>query len=162
MPNRKIALVEMPAEIIPPNLDRFFWMLQVKGVTPVLAHPERSYQLMRNPSVLSEWVQAGVLVQITGSSLRGHNGREIRDFSVKLLRHRMVHLVASDAHGPGWRRPVLSKARAITETIIGPEEAHKIFHEYPVLVLQGEVPDVMPAIPLEKKVPLIRRIFPFW
>ncbi len=160
--NRRIALVEMPGEVIPPNLDRFFWMMLVRGITPVLAHPERNYPLIRNPSLLLKWIQTGVLVQITGASLRGHYGQEVRDFSVKLLQHRMVHFVASDSHGPDRRRPVLSKARAITETIIGPEEAHKIFHEYPLQLLQGEVPDVIPAIPLERKTPLIRRIFPFW
>ena len=160
--NRRIALVEMPSEFIPPNLDRFFWMMLVKGITPVLAHPERNYLLMKNPSVLLKWIQTGVLVQITGASLRGHYGQEIRDFSAKLLQHRMVHFVASDSHGPDRRRPVLSKARAITEAIIGPEEAYKIFHEYPVQILRGEVPDVIPAIPPEKKTPLIRRIFPFW
>ncbi len=160
--NRNIALVEMPAELIPPNLDRFFWMLQLKGITPVLAHPERNYPLIKNPSVLWEWIQAGVLVQITGASLRGHYGPMIRDFSIKLLRHRMVHFVASDSHGPDRRRTVLSKARAITEAIIGQEEAHKIFDEYPAQLLRGEVPDVIPAIPLEEKTPLLRRIFPFW
>ena len=149
--NRRIALVEMPAEFIPPNLDRFFWMMLVKGITPVLAHPERNYLLMKNPSVLLKWIQTGVLVQITGASLRGHYGQEIRDFSAKLLQHRMVHFVASDSHGPDRRRPVLSKARAITEAIIGPEEAYKIFHEYPVQILRGEVPDVIPAIPPRKE-----------
>ena len=160
--NRRVALIEMPAEVIPPNLDRFFWMMLTRGITPVLAHPERNYHLMKNPSVLLNWIQTGVLVQITGSSLRGHYGQEIRDFSAKLLQHRMVHCVASDSHGPDRRRPVLSKARAMTETIIGPEEAYKIFHEYPVQLLSGEVPDVMPPIPFEKKKSLIRRIFPFW
>ena len=29
--NRRIALVEMPGEVIPPNLDRFFWMMLVRG-----------------------------------------------------------------------------------------------------------------------------------
>ncbi len=159
--NRKIAMIEMPVAVIPPNLDRFFWMMRVGGINTVLAHPERNYPLMKNPSVLLEWIQAGILVQVTGASLRGHHGKEIQDFSLKLLRHRMVHLVASDSHGPALRRPVLSKARAVAESIVGPEEAHRIFYEYPVQVLQGEVPDVVTAIPFKKKTPLIRRIFPF-
>ncbi len=160
--NRKIVLLEMPSKLIPPNLDRFFWMMQLKGFTPVLAHPERNYYLMKNPSALLDWIQAGVMVQITGASLRGYYGEEPRDFSLKLLRQRMVHLVASDSHGPATRRPLLSKARAITEAVIGAEEAHRIFCEYPVEVLHGQVPEVAPAIPLEKKTSLIGRFFPFW
>lgn len=160
--NRKIALVEMPVEVIPPNLDRFFWSMSVSGIGTVLAHPERNYQLMKNPSVLVEWVRAGTMVQITSSSLRGHHGKEIRDFALKLLRHRMVHFVATDSHHPDRRRPVLSKAHSIAEAIVGPEEAHRIFYEYPAQVLSGEVPDIAPAIPIETKTSIFRRIFPFW
>jgi protein-tyrosine phosphatase len=159
--SRKIALIEMPVEVIPLNLDKFFRTMRAKGVTPVLAHPERNYPLMKNPSALLEWVQGGIMVQITGASLRGHYGEETRDFCVKLLQHQMVHLVASDSHGPARRMPVLSKARAIAEAIIGPEEAHRIFYEYPVRILRGEVPELAPAVPIEKKTTLMRRLFPF-
>ncbi len=158
--NRKIALIEMPSDHVSPNLDKFFWRMRVEGIETVLAHPERNYHLMKNPSVLLGWIQAGAMVQITAASLIGYYGHAIRDFSLKLLRHRMVHFVATDSHSPGRREPVLSKARAITEAIIGPEQAHSIFCQYPVQILQGEVPDIMPAIPFEKKTPLIRRIFP--
>jgi protein-tyrosine phosphatase len=159
--NRQIALIEMPTDLITPNLDKFFWMMRVKGIDTVLAHPERNRDLMKNPSVLLEWIQAGVMVQITAASLTGYYGHAIRDFSLKLLRHRMAHFVATDSHSPGRMAPMLSKARALTEAIIGPEEAHRIFYEYAVQVLRGEVPDVMPAISFEKKTPLIRRIFSF-
>jgi len=156
---RKIALVELPAEVIPPNLDRFFWMMKAKGIDTVLAHPERNRSLIQNPSLLLEWIHAGVMVQITGSSLLGHFGKEILDFSLKLLQHRMVHLVASDSHGHTMRRPMLSKARAITEATAGLEQARRIFDEYPAQILRGEVPDVAPPIPIEKKPTLFRRIF---
>ncbi len=159
--NRKIALIEMPIDLIPPNLDRFFRMIRLQGIDTVLAHPERNYCLMKNPSALLEWVQAGVMVQITAASLRGHYGQAIRDFSLELLRHRMVHFVSTDSHSPERRAPVLSEARAITESVTGAEVAHRIFFEYPVRVLRGEVPDLMPPIPFEKKAPLLRRIFPF-
>ena len=159
--NRKIALIEMPADVVMPNLDKFFWRLRIKGIYTILAHPERNYVLMKNPSLLLEWIRAGLMVQITAGSLRGHYGQEIRDFSLKLLRHRMVHFVATDSHSPDRRRPVLSKAHALAEAIAGPEEAHRIFFEYPAEVLRGEVPDVTPPIPFENKIPLFRRIFRF-
>ena len=159
--NGKIALVEMPTGVIPPNLDRFLWMMQVKGINVILAHPERNYPLMKNPSVLFEWIQAGALVQITGASLTGHHGKEVQKLSLGLLRHRMVHFVASDSHGPARRTPMLSRARTIAESVIGSEEAHKIFCEHPAGILDGEFPDVAPAIAFEKKTPLIRRIFSF-
>ena len=126
-----LALLEMPAEMIPPHMSKFFWMLQVRGITPILAHPERNFQLIRHPSILFRWIQAGVLVQITGDSLTGRFGRTIADFSLKLLKHRMAHLVATDSHNPSRRKPVLSGARRIVESAVGVKEAQKIFHEYP-------------------------------
>lgn len=157
--NMKVALIELPPEIIPPNLDRFFWSLQARGINTILAHPERCYPLMKNPSLLFDWVQAGVMVQLTGSSVMGHYGEPIRDFSFELLKHRMAHLVASDSHGDTARRPMLSRARAVTEEIVGAEEARKIFCEYPDSILCGEFPDVEPPIPFEKKKPFLRRFF---
>jgi protein-tyrosine phosphatase len=157
--NRKIALIEMPTDLIMPNLDQYFRMLRTKGICTVLAHPERNYHLMKNPSVLLEWIQAGLMVQITAASLMDYYGREIRDFSLQLLLHRMVHFVATDSHRAGGRAPMLSKAHALTESIAGAEEAHRIFYEYPAQIVRGEVPEVMPAIPFENKTPLIRRIF---
>jgi len=159
--NRKIALIEMPTDLISPNLDKFFRMVRVKGIDTVLAHPERNYHLMKDPSALLEWVQAGVMVQITAASLTGLHGQAIMDFSLELLRHRMVHFVSTDSHSPERRAPVLSEARAITESVTGAEEARRIFCEYPVRIVRGEVPELVPPIPFEKKTPLFRRFFPF-
>jgi protein-tyrosine phosphatase len=157
--NRKIALIEMPYQVAPPGLGGFFWMMQAKGIRAVLAHPERNYSLVQNPSMLLEWIQGGILVQITAASLIGLFGQEVRDFSRELLRRRMAHLVASDSHGHAGRRPVLSQACAVSESIIGPEETRRIFYEYPALILRGEVPDVASPVPFEKKASLIRRFF---
>ncbi len=162
---RKVALIEMPGDVIPPSMDRFFWMLQVKGVTPVLAHPERNFLLMRYPSMLAKWIDAGVLVQITGASLRGHYGGPIRDFCIKMLRQNLVHFVATDSHGPERRRPRLSKAREIVESIAGHEAAKNIFDQYPRKIVSGDIPYVTSPLLQEdqkKAIPLIRRIFPFW
>jgi protein-tyrosine phosphatase len=155
------ALVEMPVETIPLHLDNLFWMMQVGGLTPILAHPERNYHLMRKPSILLKWVEAGVLVQITAGSLKGHYGRRVRDFSLMLLRGRMAHFVATDSHDPDRRRPLLSKARWIVESAIGAEEAQRIFDEYPTEVLNGRAPDVPAVVPGNVRNSFIQRIFPF-
>jgi protein-tyrosine phosphatase len=161
--NGNAALIEMPVEMVLPDMMmKFFAIMQLKGITPILAHPERNHQLAKNPPILSEWIEAGVLVQITGDSLKGHYGGRIRDFSLKLLNQRMVHFVGTDSHNPHSRRPVLSEARAIVESALGAEEAQKIFYENPAAVLNGKIPNAMPTIPFEKKPGFsFRRIFHF-
>ncbi len=159
---RCFALIEMPVEIIPPHLDRFFWSMQSKGVGIVLAHPERNSALMKDKSLLFKWVSAGVLVQITASSLEGEMGRSTRDFAIGLLERRMVHVVDSDSHGPTRRRPALSAARAVVESVIGKEEADKIFYDNPRRLLAGVEPDCAPPLLQSPgKTSFLKRLLPF-
>jgi protein-tyrosine phosphatase len=67
--SRKIALLEMPPEVVPPNLDKFFWTLQARGINIVLAHPERNYLLSKNPSVLLDWIQDGFWFRLRAPDL---------------------------------------------------------------------------------------------
>ena len=157
--NHGVALVEMPMDVIPPNIDRFFWKLQSAGVEIVLAHPERNLYVMKDPSLLLKWVQAGIMTQITASAISGRMGTRIGNFCISLLKRRMVHLVASDCHGSTRRRPVLSGARSVVESIVGKDEAHKIFYENPEELLLGNVPDFPSPIQSPKKNAFLRRIF---
>ncbi|MDA8307930.1 MAG: hypothetical protein M0Z81_14000 [Deltaproteobacteria bacterium] len=156
--NRNVALIEMPVETIPPNIERFFWSIQSTGIDIVLGHPERNPCLMKDPSILFRWIQRGVMVQVTASALAGKHGHQVRDFTVNLLKRRMIHLVASDSHGPTRRRPGLSAARAVVESVIGKEEAHKIFCENPQQLLLGTVPDFAPPLQALKKTSFLQRI----
>lgn len=160
---RRFALVEMPHEYFPPNLDQLFWMLQVKGVTPILGHPERNWQVIKNRSVLPKWIEAGVLVQITAGSLVGYFGGEVRELCRDMLQRRLVHFVGTDCHSSsGKRSPQLSKARALASNLIGAEETEKIFVENPSRVVRGELPDVREPLEPPRKQSIIKRLFPFW
>ncbi|MDR3568763.1 MAG: hypothetical protein P4L43_12115 [Syntrophobacteraceae bacterium] len=157
--NHSVALIEMPVDSIDHNIGRFFWNVQSSGVDIVLAHPERNLFLMKNQSMLVEWIQRGVMVQITASAVAGRMGPRIKDFCISLLERQMVHLVASDSHGPHRRRPVLSGARDVVESITGKEEAHKIFCENPQQLVLGIVPDLAPPVALRKTSFLRRMLF---
>jgi protein-tyrosine phosphatase len=57
--------------------------------------------------MLERLVQSGVLGSLTAGSLDGKFGATVRRFSLELLRHELVHNVASDAHGPIQRPPTI-------------------------------------------------------
>ena len=67
--------------------------------------------------------------------------------SERLLKHRMVHVIASDAHSSEKRPPVLSRAVDAAAEIMGSvDEAEHMVKELPVKILAGEaveVPDPM-------------------
>ena len=157
-------LLELPAQSIPPFTRDFIFEALLAGFIPIITHPERNTILQSHFKDLEEWVRAGVLVQITAMSLTGAFGSQVRECAFQMVRMGMVHLVATDAHSPRRRPPVLSKAREVLETIVGPEQARALVKDIPEKILRGETVETTPrgAVPIAKKsffVPRLKGIF---
>jgi protein-tyrosine phosphatase len=156
------ALVELPAEVIPPKVEDFFYTLQMDGITPIVAHPERNLNLLDDPARLYAWLESGILVQLTARSLLGRFGSDIKRFSVVLLEHGMVHLIATDAHGPTHRTPRMAEAVEATKEIVGEGWIDRIIYKNPVAVLEGKaiVPFELQPLTKQSTSPL-RKFFSF-
>jgi protein-tyrosine phosphatase len=98
-------LIEPPVAPVATGLDTVVLSLHGRGHRVVLAHPERCPAFHREPRMLGELVQAGVLTSITAGSLVGQFGGGVRRFALGLLRDGMVHNVTSDAHDDVKRPP---------------------------------------------------------
>lgn len=133
---RRYMLVEFPPSEIPSYAEHVLFELQLRGVTPVLAHVERNQGVLRNPERLYELIARGALAQVTASSLRGRGA--VTEFSEYLIRHRMVHFVATDTHGADRRPPRLSEALETLSQWIGDEAARRLVYENPAALLAGE------------------------
>lgn len=96
--NGKFLLIELPCHYYPSHTEEALKRIQKKGFIPIIAHPERNRVLRSNPEKIYSLVQDGALVQITAGSLTGHHGSRLKNFSLHLLDHDLVHFVASDAH----------------------------------------------------------------
>lgn len=107
---KKYILIELPKAYIPPETEMVFYEMQLSGVVPIIAHPERNEVFREQPNKLYSFIQKGSLAQITAGSLNGLFGKEIQKFSLKLLKHYLVHFVASDAHGVNRRAANLPAA----------------------------------------------------
>lgn len=79
--------------------------LLARGHHVVLAHVERCPALQRSPAGLRHLVGCGVLVSVTASSLTGGFGGRAQRFGQALVRERLVHNIASDAHDLEARPP---------------------------------------------------------
>ncbi|MEW6602759.1 MAG: CpsB/CapC family capsule biosynthesis tyrosine phosphatase [Nitrospirota bacterium] len=129
-------LLELP-EPIPPNTDNFLFMAGMKGLVPVITHPERSYSLLSSPDKVDSLRSAGALFQLTAMSITGDLGAAIQEFSYLLLRRGMVEFIASDAHNTDSRPPLLSKAFRRISGLFGSKTASRIFMENPSAVLEN-------------------------
>ena len=89
----------------------------------------------------------GCLGQVTAMSLTGRFGHGVRRVVEKLIKKRLVHFIASDAHSINGRPPILSEALREAERMVGKEEARKMVSDYPRAILDGRRPDVPDPIP---------------
>jgi protein-tyrosine phosphatase len=129
--NRKHILLELPFFFIPPGTERLIFNLQSLGIIPIIAHAERISFFQKNPKSLEKLVESGVMVQVTAQSITGFFGSRERKCAERFLKRKTVHFIASDAHSPRNRPPVLSKALEKASRIIGKEEAEALVFKNP-------------------------------
>ncbi|MGO9488298.1 MAG: tyrosine-protein phosphatase [Solirubrobacteraceae bacterium] len=101
-------LIEPPFSTVVRGLETTVAELHRREHRVLLAHPERSPALQRDPSLLEALVDAGVLTSLTSGSLVGQFGGDVRRFAMRLLEAGLVHNVASDAHDAERRPPSIA------------------------------------------------------
>lgn len=143
------VLLELPDETMPDNLHEFFWNLQLCGYRPILSHVERNPYFREHPHRLLRWVENGILTQVTAASLLEGFAEEIREFALFLVEHRLIHMLVTDTHSLRMRKPQLSGARRVIETLAGPEAANRMVCDTPRHILRGEHVPVISPLPLE-------------
>jgi protein-tyrosine phosphatase len=134
--NSRYFLLELP-DLIPPHLDDFIFESKIKGYIPIITHPERNYSLLSAFEKTDGLRESGALFQLTAMSITGDFGKQIRKFSLHLLKKGYVDFVASDAHSTDRRIPVLSRAYREVTDILNADEAKKIFIDNPTAVLEN-------------------------
>lgn len=108
------------------------------GLMPIITHPERNRMLQANPDLIVDMAKVGCVIQVTANSLTGFWGSTAKKISEWLLKKNAVHVLATDAHDPKHRVPVLSKARDAAASIVGDEIASLLVSENPQGIVRGE------------------------
>jgi protein-tyrosine phosphatase len=134
----RYLLVDLPLGNLPVPTPDILFQIQLCGVVPILAHPERNRYLVEHPSALKELIERGVKIQVNSGSLEGIYGKSARRMARQLLKEGVARLVASDAHSPYYRSPDLSGAVKILHSILGKEAPRLLLQENPDRVLEGE------------------------
>lgn len=135
----RYVLVEFPFMNVPHGAGEVFFRMQQQGITPVLAHPERNAAIQWNLEILYSFVESGCLTQITAMSLTGALGEPAKACAYQMVALRLAHVIASDAHSAGNRRPELSSAVAIAARIMGSrQEAENMVIRTPQAIISGQ------------------------
>lgn len=139
----RYILVEMPFIGRPMYVEDVLYKLQLQGLTPVLAHPERIEAFQRDPELLRDFVERGMLSQITAGSTVGLFGQRVQRFTAHILRRNLVHVMSSDTHGPrGPRSPILGPRIAALTRLVGEASAMEMVVDTPGAIIGGLAVDV--------------------
>jgi len=146
------ALIELPFQVLPPGYRNALFRLKLRGIIPIIAHPERNLVIQNHPERLEELVKMGCLVQVTAMSVTGGFGDVTMDCAHRLIESRMAHIIASDAHNADTRPPELSLAAETAADILDDENAaDDMVDAIPKALIQGRlVTPPEPVQPVEK------------
>lgn len=133
----KYLFIEFPTGHVPRYSEQLLFDIQLKGLTPVIVHPERNSEIIENPDLLYMFVKNGACTQITSSSVTGHFGKKIKKFTLQLVESNLTHFVASDAHNLSSRPFRMSYAYSELVKEFGPGVEY-YFKENAELLIEGK------------------------
>jgi protein-tyrosine phosphatase len=100
--------------------------IESAGLTPVVAHPERTEAVLRDPGLADELVERGWLLQVNASSLLGKHRPDMEREGWRLIDDGLAALVASDGHR-ATRPALLDEAFELTRARVGEAAALRLF-----------------------------------
>ena len=121
--------------------DIIYDMLEYKLI-PVLAHPERYSFIQKEPELIYDLIQKGVLMQSNYGSIIGLYGEKAQLIVRKLLENDMVHFLGSDVHKKNSIYPRISQALSEMKIIIGEDKLEELTTINPSLVLENKKIDI--------------------
>ncbi|CAH0174987.1 tyrosine-protein phosphatase [Peribacillus simplex] len=149
--NGRYLLLELPSGSVPTYTKEVIYELQLKGIKPIIVHPERNKELIENHKLLFELVQEGALTQLTSGSIIGQFGKNVKSFSKKIIEHNLAHFIATDAHNIGSRGFTLQQAYETITKAYGVQRTF-YFKENAEQILKDQSPAVEKPVPFKKKI----------
>jgi protein-tyrosine phosphatase len=151
----RYILLELPLTDYPLYTDEVIFALQLRGLVPILAHPERNAAIQDDPNRMLRLVERGVLGQLTASGLLDSADRRIRLTAERLLERGLAHVLATDGHDAAQSAPRLAEGVRAAARIVGRERAVAMVTEIPEAILA----DREISSPPPRQVKLSRRWF---
>lgn len=122
--------------------------VKLKGYTPIIAHPERTFNLEQDLEKLLELIEQDCLLQSNTGSLTGVYGSKVQKMVYELLDRRMISFISTDAHSTRRRSPKMKEAYELTKERCGEKYAQDLFMKNGIKVLKNEIIEC--AKPIEK------------
>ena len=155
----RYLLLEPPHHVAPPRFEDAVFMLMAQGLVPVITHPERLTWIEAHYDLFERLAGRGVWMQVTAGALTGRFGRRVKYWGERFLGDGNTHLLATDAHHPRRRPPLLAEAREAAARLLGEVEAEHLVSTRPQGIVDNVAPEALPALRAVQPPPFARS---FW
>ena len=96
--NTKYMLIEFPLDEFKRDTLDEIYELQIRGIVPIIAHPERYKIFKDNPEKINEFINEGYLFQLNSGSLLGNFSKETKKTAQLFFKNNIYSFIGSDAH----------------------------------------------------------------
>lgn len=139
----RVVLLELPDGHVPAGAEKAAEFLMSLGYRPMIAHPERNKDVMRDVRRFKPFVDMGCLAQVTAASVTGAFGEPAAKCAAQLIDAGAVTVLATDAHNMAHRPPLLREAREAVLARWGEEAAERLTRTH-----AGQIIGILPEDPV--------------
>lgn len=134
----KVLLIEAPYQGPLPMLADLVFRMKVKGVTPLIAHPERCFEFEKKGRA-AEMVRAGALLQLDMGALVGRYGKTAEKLARQFLSDGLYAVAATDLHSPVNAKAWVSDSLKALEKAVGAKAYQALVSTRPAALIEGVV-----------------------
>lgn len=131
-----VYLIEVPMEGPVPWLEDRIFRLRLKGITPLLAHPERC-AVFRDVDLARRLVDSGAHLQLDLGSIGGAFGRAASSLASELLAAGLYSVAGTDLHDAATAREDLGGWLRALDEIAGSSARASLLAENPRRLIEG-------------------------
>lgn len=95
---KNFILIEMSYAAPSNNIESVIFNLKLKGLQPILAHPERYNYYLGNFKQFQRFIDLGCYLQVNLLSLLGYYGEPSKHTAISLLKKGMITFLGTDMH----------------------------------------------------------------
>lgn len=134
--NSRYMLIEFP--MMEFNIDDIIdglYELTIRGIVPIIAHPERYKPFIKKPHLINKFIEEGYLFQMNSGSLLGKFGRDVQRLAETYYNNGIYSVIGSDAHSSNSRNTNLEPLQDLIKDGISvfDKNAEKILQDEEVL-----------------------------
>lgn len=108
------------------------------GYTPILAHVERYRCMVSKIDNVAYAIDRGALIQVNSASVTGKFGFQTRQAVKKMLKEKLIHFVATDAHDDRKRIPAMAECAGYLYKKCEAEYADALLYRNAERLIRGE------------------------